>query len=70
MGSYQDLDALVVACLQGRRDVQASVHAILDVHPPEQIRSVLLGEGERYRRFNRVRFTDLVERLRQQGVLW
>ncbi len=69
-GSYQRLDAKVVACLQGRADVEPSVRAILDAHAAEQIKAVLLDQGERYRRFNRARFTDLVERLRQHGVLW
>lgn len=69
-GSYQHLDAAVVACLQGRQDLETSVAAILGSHGREQIQAVLLGEGERYRRFNRARFTDLVEELRGRGVLW
>lgn len=69
-GSYQHLDAVVVAFLQGRQDVESSVRAILDAHGPLQVKAVLLDEGERYRRFNRGRFTDLVERLRQRGILW
>ncbi len=69
-GSYQHLDAVVVACLQGRQAIEPSVRAILGSHAPEQIKTVLLYEGERYRRFNRARFTDLVEELRQRGVLW
>ena len=69
-GSYQHLDAVVVACLQGRLGVEPSVRAILDSHRAEQIKAVLLYEGDRYRRFNRARFTDLVERLRLRGVLW
>lgn len=69
-GSYQHLDAVVVACLQGRRDVGSSVRTIVGSHPPGQIKAVLLYEGERYRRFNRARFSSLVEQLRQRGVLW
>ncbi len=69
-GSYQHLDAVVIAFLQGRQDVGPSVQAILGSHPPDQIKAVLLDEGERYRRFNRGRFTDLVEELRLRGVLW
>lgn len=68
--SYQHLDAAVVSCLQGRRNVDACVAAILGSHGREQIQAVLLGEGERYRRFNRARFGELVERLRMRGVLW
>ncbi len=68
--SYQHLDAAVVACLQGRAGLDVSVAAILGSHGREQIQAVLLGEGERYRRFNRARFTDLVEELRGRGVLW
>ncbi len=69
-GSYQHLDDVVVAFLQGRQALEPSVQAILGSHGPEQIRAVFLGEGERYRRFNRARFTDLVVCLRHQGVLW
>ncbi len=69
-GSYQHLDAAVVAFLQGRRSVEMSVKAILGSHAPEQIKAVFLGEGERYRRFNRMRFASLVEELRLRGVLW
>ena len=68
--SYQHLDAAVVACLQGRRAVDASVDAILGSHGREQIQAVLLGEGERYRRFNHAKFGELVEQLRLRGVLW
>lgn len=68
--SYQHLDAAVVACLQGRTDLEASVASILGSHGKEQIQAVLLGEGERYRHFNRAKFTDLVEELRGRGVLW
>jgi hypothetical protein len=42
----------------------------LESHRPEQVKTVLFNEGERYRRFNRERFRDLVERLRLRGVLW
>ncbi len=69
-GSYQHLDAVVIACLQGRRDVDSAVAAILASHRREQVQAIFLGEGERYRRFNRARFTDLVEQLRHRGVLW
>lgn len=69
-GSYRHLDAVVVACLQGRRDVEASVRTILESHAPDQIQAVLLDEGERYRRFNRAKFRELVDRLRRHGVLW
>lgn len=69
-GSYQHLDAVVVDCLQGRQAVEPSVKAILSSHGPDQIKAVFLDEGERYRRFNRARFTDLVEQLRAQGILW
>ncbi len=69
-GSYQHLDAAVVACLQGRAEVEPSVKAILGSHGPDQIKAVFLDEGERYRRFNRARFTELVESLRLRGVLW
>lgn len=70
MGSYQHLDTVVVACLQGRRELEPAVRDILGSHGPDQIKAVLLDEGERYRRFNRARFTDLVEQLRSRGVLW
>lgn len=69
-GSYRQLDRIVVAYLHGRQDVPASVRAILDSHPPQQVRAVLLNEGERYRRFNLARFRELVEELRMRGVLW
>ncbi len=69
-GSYQHLDAVVIAFLQGRQAVEPSVKAILGSHGPDQIKAVLLGEGERYRRFNRMRFASLVEELRLRGVLW
>ena len=69
-GSYQHLDAMVVDCLQGRQGIEPSVRAILNSHGPEQIKAVFLDEGERYRRFNRTRFTDLVEQLRTRGILW
>jgi hypothetical protein len=69
-GSYQHLNGVVVACLQGREDVESSVRTILESHRPEQVKTVLFNEGERYRRFNRERFRDLVERLRLRGVLW
>jgi hypothetical protein len=69
-GSYRHLNELVVAFLQGRQGAEISIRAILESHRPEQIKAVLLNEGERYRRFNRARFQDLVERLRMRGVLW
>lgn len=69
-GSYQQLNTIVVAFLQGRRDTEAAVRAILDSHRPEQIKAVLFNEGERYRRFNHARFRRLVEELRLRGVLW
>lgn len=69
-GSYRHLDHVVVAFLQGRQDAVTSVRAILDSHRPEQVKAVLFNEGERYRRFNRARFRDLVEELRLRGVLW
>ncbi len=69
-GSFQHLDGLVIACLQGREEVEPSVRAILGSHRPDQIKAVFLGEGERYRRFNRARFTHLVEELRLRRVLW
>ncbi len=68
--SYQHLDATVVACLQGRRGIEAAVSTILGSHGREQIQAVLLGEGERYRRFNHAKFGELVEELRLRGVLW
>ncbi len=69
-GSYQHLDNVVVTFLQGRQSVEPSVRAILDSHAPDQIKAVFFGEGERYRRFNRMRFAALVEELRLRGVLW
>lgn len=69
-GSYQHLNEVIVAFLQGRQDTASAVRAILDTHGREQTRAVLYNEGERYRRFNRERFRDLVERLRVRGVLW
>lgn len=69
-GSYQHLDSTVVACLQGRAELGACVASILGSHGKEQIQAVLLGEGERYRRFNHTRFGELVEELRSRGVLW
>ena len=69
-GSYQDPNAVVVAYLQGRTDQDSAARNILDTHSPEQIRAVLYEEGERYRRFNRSRFRDLVDQLRLRGVLW
>lgn len=69
-GSYQHLNGIVVSFLQGRQDAEASVRAILDSHSPEQVQAVLLNEGERYRRFNRAKFRDLVEQLRLRGVFW
>ena len=69
-GSYQHLNRVVVAFLQGRKDLESAVRAILDAHSREQIRAVLLNEVERYRRFNGQRFRDLVERLRLRGMLW
>ncbi len=69
-GSYQHLDGAVVACLQGRRDIDTSVQTILGSHPPDQIKAILLNEGERYRRVNHARFADLVGQLRLRGVLW
>ena len=69
-GSYQRLNAVVVAYLQGRTDRDSAARIILDTHSPEQVRAVLYTEGERYRRFNRERFRELVERLRLHGILW
>jgi hypothetical protein len=69
-GSYQHLNAVVTAALQGREDLESAASAILATHSPEQIKAVLYGEGEKYRRFSRERFRDLVERLRNRGVLW
>ena len=69
-GSYQHLNGIVIAFLQGRQDVETSVRAIVDSHSLDQVKAVLFNEGERYRRFNRARFRDLVERLRTRGVLW
>lgn len=69
-GSYRHLDRIVIACLQGRQDTADSVEAIVDSHSPTQVKAVLLSEGERYRRFNHTRFSDLVEELRQRGILW
>lgn len=69
-GSYQQLDRIVVAFMQGRQGADVSVRAILASHGVEQIQAVLLNEGARYRRFNRARFRELVERLRLRGVLW
>ncbi len=69
-GSYQHLNATVVAFLQGRQTADASVRAILASHGPDQIQAVLFNEGERYRRFNHARFRELVELLRLRGVLW
>ncbi len=68
--SYQHLDRVVVAYLQGRKDLESAFHDILDTHGREQIRAVLYNEGDRYRRFNHERFRDIVERLRQHGILW
>ncbi len=69
-GSYQQLNAIVVAFLQGRWETEPAVRAILESHRPEQIKAVLFNEGERYRRFNHARFRRLVEELRLRGVLW
>lgn len=69
-GSYQHLNAVVVAYLQGRTDQDSAARAILDTHNVEQIKAVLFNEGERYRRFNGESFRALVERLRLLGVLW
>ena len=69
-GSYRHLDRVVVACLQGRKGPESTIQAILGTHSPVQIKAVLLYEGERYRRFNRTRFSELVEQLRLRGVLW
>ena len=69
-GSYHQLNAVIVAFLQGRQDAETSVRAILDSHSPEQVKAVLFNEGERYRRFNHERVGELVERLRMRGVLW
>lgn len=68
--SYQHLNRIVVAFLRGRQDAEASVRMIPDSHSPGQVKAVLFNEGERYRRFNRAKFTDLVEQLRLKGVLW
>ncbi|HYM40384.1 MAG TPA: hypothetical protein VEY12_09655 [Thermoplasmata archaeon] len=69
-GSYQHLNEVVVAALQGRQDMESATEGILASHSAEQIRAVLYDEGERYRRFSHERFRDLVERLRMRGVLW
>lgn len=69
-GSYQHLNGVVIAALQGREDVESAAKALVATHSPEQIKAVLYEEGERYRRFSHERFRDLVERLRMRGVLW
>lgn len=69
-GSYQHLDRMVIALLQGRVSEDIGVQTILDTHGREQIRAVLFNEGERYRRFNHEKFRDLVEQLRLRGILW
>lgn len=69
-GSYQHLNEVVVAALQGREDLESATKAIVATHSPEQIRAILYDEGERYRRFSHERFHELVERLRMRGVLW
>lgn len=69
-GSYGHLNAIVVAFLQGRVELSSSIRTILASHSPEQVKAVLLNEGERYRRFNRARFRELVEALRLRGALW
>jgi hypothetical protein len=66
-GSYQHLNEIVIASLQGREDMETATEAIVATHSPEQIRAVLFNEGERYRRFNHERFRDLLERLRMEG---
>jgi len=68
-GSYQHLDAVVVANLQGRTNQDSAAPNILDAHGRDRIRAVLFNEGERYRRFNRQRSRDLVEELRLHGIL-
>ena len=68
-GSYRHLDGIVVAFLRGKQDAETSVRAVLDSHSANQVKAVLFNEGERYRRFNRARFRDLVEQLRLLGVL-
>ncbi len=69
-GSYQHLNGVVIAALQGREDMESAAKAIVATHSPEQIKAVLYNEGERYRHFSHERFRDLVERLRMRGVLW
>lgn len=69
-GSYQQLNYVVVAFLQGRLDTETSVQVIMESHSPKQVKAVLFNEGERYRRFNHARFRELVEQLRLRGVLW
>lgn len=69
-GSYHHLDSAVVAFLQGRQDLEPCVKTILGSHGGNQIKAVLLDEGERYRRFSRERFSELVEQLRLRGVMW
>ena len=68
--SYEHLDQVVVAFLQGRKDMDSAVEAIENTHSREQIQAILFNEGERYRRFNHGKFRDLVERLRSGGILW
>lgn len=70
VGSYQHLNAVVIAALQGREDMESATNTIVATHSPEQIKAVLYGEGEKYRRFSRERFRELAERLRMRGVLW
>jgi hypothetical protein len=69
-GSYQHLNEVIIAALQGRADTRSAATAIVATHCPEQIKAVLFNEGERYRRFNRAKFRDLVELLRLLGILW
>ena len=68
-GSYQHLNKVVVAFLQGRTEAESAVREILDAHSREQIEAVLHDEGERFRRFNHRRFRELVEGLRAHRVL-
>jgi intein-encoded DNA endonuclease-like protein len=62
-GSYQHMDKVVVAFLQGRKDPDATVRAILEHHSRYQIRAVLLDGSLRYRRFNRSRFSKTAKQL-------
>ena len=66
--SHDHIDSTVLEFLKGEKDLNWTEVSLVTLHPREEIRLALAENADKYLSLNRVRFAELLARLKGERV--